>query len=252
MAPVRGSRRINKRFPASTPMKYKASARATQQRSTMRAAGANARTAGFIHLEKKFVDNRVDEQAMATTWANQTLNPAPLTVSAVAQGDGESNRDGRVYYIHEIYIKGTLKAVHQEGASNPLSDIVARVALVLDKQTNAAELTAPLVFLPISIGDDIDSYRNLQYVQRFDVLKDKRLRLTRSNSSTQEGTNLFNSAATTLPFTMSHKFKVPLKVTCVGTTAAVASIADNSIHVIGCTDEAGVEISYQSRLRFTG
>ncbi len=214
----------------------------------------NARTAGYMGLEKKFVDYRVDDDQFTNVWAGGEMeDPTALSVSAVAQGDGESQRDGRVYYIHGIYITGTINRPAAESQANPVGDEIARLCLVWDKQTNGAQLNAEDVMLTIAAGDDVDSYRNLQSVQRFKVLADKKYRVAVTQGQVNEGAvNLFANGATTTPFKLSYTFKTPIKVSCSGTTAAIASITDNSLHVIGTSNNGAATLSYTSRLRFTG
>ena len=43
----------------------------------------------ILAIEKKFFDVEANADAFATTWA--TMEPATTNLSAVAQGDGESN-----------------------------------------------------------------------------------------------------------------------------------------------------------------
>ncbi len=218
------------------------------------AGAANRRTGGYMSMEKKFVDFRVDNDAFTTIWAGGEMEDATaLSVSATAQGDGESQRDGRVYYIHEVYVTGTVNIAASESQAAPNADVVCRLAMVWDKQTNGAQLNAEDVFLTVAASDDIDSYRNLQQVQRFSVLQDKKIRIPVANTVTNEGAaNLFSNGAIVVPFKMSYKFRVPLKVTCSGTTAAIASITDNSIHIIGTATATTAQLSYTSRCRFTG
>ncbi len=243
-----GKSAANKNYRAQMARNYRAAA------SVGPSARGNYRTGGYMGMEKKFADFRVDDDAFTQVWAGGEMDPNGTadSVSVVAQGDGESNRDGRVYYIHEIYIHGTVQVQAVESQTAPQPDNIARVALVWDKQTNGAQMNAEDCFLTIGASDDIDSFRNLQFVQRFTVLANKKINIKQSTAVVNEGAaNLFAAGTTTVPFSMSYKFRTPLKVSCSGTTAAIASIADNSLHVIGCSQSA-CTLSYASRLRFTG
>ncbi len=240
-----GHSAYNKQYRAAAARAYRAAA-------TSRAP--NARTAGYMGIEKKFIDYRVDDDTFTTVWAGGEMEDGTaLSVSAVSQGDGESQRDGRVYYIHGVNIQGTLHVPQTEAQAAPNGDIVCRLALVWDKQTNGAQLNAEDVFLTIGAASDIDSYRNLQYVQRFNVLQDKKIRVPVGQTNMNEGAvNSFANAFVNVPFKLYHTFRTPLKVTCTGTTAAIASISDNSLHVIGTASSTAVELNYTSRLRFSG
>ncbi len=210
--------------------------------------------AAYMGLEKKFIDFRVDDDQFGSIWAGGEIEDATaLSVSAVAQGDGENNRDGRVYWIHGIYIHGTIDLPATESSTSPDGDVIARVCLVWDKQTNGAQLNAEDVMLTVASGDDIDSYRNLQQVQRFSVLQDKKIRMVGSMAMVNEGSvNLFARAPMKKSFTLNYTFRKPLKVSCSGTAAAIASITDNSLHVIGVASDTAARCNYTSRLRFTG
>ncbi len=218
------------------------------------AARMNYRTGGYMGMEKKFADFRVDADAFTTVWAGGEMEDGTaLSVSAVSQGDGESQRDGRVYYIHSINIKGHVNTTAEEAAAAPGNDQIIRLALVWDKQTNGAQLNAEDVFKTIASGDDIESYRNLQFVQRFAVLRDMTFKMPVGSSTMNEGAvNSFASSGTKRPFNMNYTFRTPIKVTCSGTTAAIASITDNSLHIIGTASTTATTLDYTSRLRFTG
>jgi len=205
-------------------------------------------------VEVKFADFRVNDDAFTTVWAGGEMEDGTaLSVSAVAQGDGESQRDGRVYHIHSVFIHGTIDIASFESQVNPIGDIIARLALVWDKQTNGAQLNAEDVMLTIGALDDIDSFRNLQFTKRFQVLADRKFHLKLSQAQMNEGAiNLFANGPVNIPFKMSHVFSKPIKVTCKGTTAVIASIVDNSLHIIGTANSTNATLSYASRIRFTG
>ena len=214
----------------------------------------NKRTGGYEDLENKFVDYNVAGDAFSTQWAGGEMEDGTaLSLSAVAQGDGESQRDGRVYYINSVHIKGFINIDVAEAQTAPGADSLARIALVWDTQTNGAQLNAEDVFLTIGAGEDVNSFRNLRYSKRFIVLKDKMLRLPTSTAQLNEGSaNAFANARVRIPFAINKKFKKPIKVRCSGTTAAVSSITDNSLHLIGTSTLASTTLTYQSRCRFQG
>ncbi len=213
---------------------------------------ANIRTGGFGNIENKFVDYRVSGDAFTTSWAGGEMEDGTaLSLSAVAQGDGESERDGRVYTINSVHIKGFLETPLEESQAAPEIDYMARLALVWDTQTNAVQLSAEDVFLTVAAGEDTNSFRNLQYSKRFIVLKDKTWRL--AHQQVNEGAaNLFATGGIRIPFKMNKSFKNGIKVRCTGTTAVIASIADNSLHLIGVSNSGQAVLTYQSRVRFTG
>ncbi len=211
------------------------------------------RTGGYTDIEKKFADFTVSGDGFTNTWVGGEMEDGTaLSVSAVSQGDGESQRDGRVYYIHSVHIKGFVQIPLSESQTSPLPDLLARIALVWDTQTNGAQLDAENVFLSVSSALDVNSFRNLQFSKRFIVLKDKLIRLPVPGQTNEGAANLFAAGIVKIPFKINKTFKVPIKVRCSGTTAAISSITDNSLHIIGTATATTAQLTYESRIRFTG
>ncbi len=211
---------------------------------------ANIRTGGFIGRELKFADKEVSAQAFSGSWG--TLDPTDDSLTGVAQGNGESQRLGRKYSVHSLHLKGFIEAATTESQTAPLQDILCRLVVVLDTQTNAAQVTATDVF-DAGQTDDINSFRNLQHSTRFRVLKDKTFKINRSMANLNEGAaNLFATPSQEIPFKWNFKFKDPIEIITTGTTAAINVVATNSIHVIGIATSTAGLINYQSRLRYTG
>ncbi len=210
----------------------------------------NQRTGGFIGLEKKFFDTEVQSDAFATTWAS--MEPATTNLTVMAQGDGESNRDGRKYTIHSIHIRGWIQRAVEEAQAGPGGDSLMRLALVVDKQTNGATITATNVY-DGGGSDDIFAFRNLQHTTRYTVLKDKQFRLNVAPAVINEGAvNSFASGLIRIPFKFNHTFPNGLQVNTKGTTADIANVTTNSIHLIGVSSSTTPTINYQCRVRFSG
>lgn len=213
------------------------------------AARRNARTGGFTDIEYKFVDYEQSTVALTTSWATKEDSTA-LSISAVAQGDGESERDGRIYRITSVHVQGDIVLDVAESSTAPIQDVIARVIVVLDKQTNSAQMTGPLV---MDAGGTADwhAFRNLQNTSRFQVLYDKKM-IIPVNETNEGSINLFATGSGRRFFKFNKRFKTPIKVICDGTTAVVGSITDNSIHVIAVASSGLANINYQSRVRFVG
>ncbi len=214
----------------------------------------NVRTAGFTNIENKFKDFALNGTAITQTWAGGELDdPTAMALSAVQQGDGESQRDGRVFTINSVHLSGNIAQTSLESQTVPISDSIVRLALVWDTQSNNAQLNAEDVMLPIGTNRDIHSFRNLQFSKRFIVLKDMKIRVPAAQTSTNEGAvNLFANPVVLVNFKMNKSFKKGIKVRCNATTAVVTSVTDNSLHLIGCSNASTNTITYTSRVRFTG
>ena len=80
------------------------------------AAPSNVRTGGFEGKENKFLDCNLAATAVTGTWAtyNPTAGGCVDSLSVPAQGNGESQRDGRVYYINSIHLRGLCKMASTE------------------------------------------------------------------------------------------------------------------------------------------
>ncbi len=225
--------------------------RRKRKRRRFPAKRTNVRTGGFLGLEMKFADIETNSDAFATTWA--TMEDATNdSVSGVAQGDGESQRDGRKYLIHSIHIRARVFKVFTESQAAPLGDIEGRICLVWDTQTNGAQLTATDV-MDGGQTDDTLAFRNLQHSKRFRVLWDKSWKLSLNNQTNEGAINLFANGTVTTPImTFNRRFKTPIPVICSATTAVIAAISDSSLHVIGVANDAAALLNMQIRLRFTG
>ncbi len=201
--------------------------------------------------ELKFADIETDSDAFATSWATME-DGTNQSISGVAQGDGESQRDGRTYFIHSIHIRCNVESPSQESQVTPLSNLRGRFCLVLDTQTNGAQLTATDV-MDGGGTDDVLAFRNLQHSKRFRVLWDKSWILKREGQTNEGAIDLFAAPfATTNVFQFHKDFKTPVKVICQATTAVIAAISDNSFHIIGVSDSTVARLNMQVRIRFTG
>lgn len=200
--------------------------------------------------ELKYIDTEITDEDITVGW--DTYNPATvLCLNAVAQGDAQQNRDGRVYYIHSVMLHMELKTELTEAFTAPLKDILVRICLVHDTQTNQAEMN-PLSVMDTTLTDDYLNFRNLSYTGRFKVLKDKTCIIRRFYVN--EGSiNSFASGTQILKFDWFHTFKSPIKVICSGTSGQVAVVTNSSLQIMATSNTATeVNLSYQARCRFSG
>lgn len=204
----------------------------------------NVRSGGFLGYEKKFIDQGLASAIVANSVAGSEVDPGTTNcLNAVAQGDGPTNRDGRKYHVLSIHIRGFINFVDQTA---PYTADHVRILLVLDKQTNAAQLNAEDVL--VSSTPATTAFRNLEFSERFRVLRDMTLKKPDVGSGT-----LTNTWRATKPFKMNVNFKQPLPVTCSGTTGNVTAINDHSLHLIAISfNGSSNELNYQSRCRFVG
>lgn len=213
---------------------------------------SNARIGGFVGIEKKFIDQTYSGSIVAPTdCTGAEADPATNNcLNAVAQGDGESNRDGKEYIIKGITFEGTVTSgpnVDQTTVSSPF----VTVAIILDTQTNGAQENSEDVYTntAAAAAGNANLLRNLQYSKRFKVLKKWNFPLN-VHSGVFDGVN--QEVAQVSEKLSYYADKLDIKVQCTGTGATVASISTNSLHVVAFATGSGCVLKYNSRIRFFG
>jgi len=219
---------------------------------------SNLRTGGLMGIETKFWDTGIAVTNISNV-ANMTgaeIDPAAqLCLNAVAQGDSASQRDGNKITMKGISIRGT---VNFEGMtdSGPGKAGDVFIALVLDTQTNGAQLNSEDVFSnPGALQDLVTSpFRNMDQVTRFRILKEKRI----PGATGVITYNTTTSEVQTQGMARHWEMYVNLRDLLVNfkqTTSVIAALADNSLHLIATTTSelpTPPTITYNSRLRFVG
>lgn len=218
----------------------------------------------------KFSQNIVEVKALDCAWngvtlaaANSSCNGGEIqpssgctnALSVPAQGDGDSELDGRRYTIKSAWVSGMI-------ATTPVGDApdVEEVggyffALVLDTQTNGTAINSEDVFTnPSTAGPAILPLplRNLDNTKRFKVLDWQYIPIGDMYASTDgTGTTSYNTQRASI---VNLSWKGSLVCKSSATSANVTSAADNSLHLIGwAQNTALVPVFYgKSRVRFVG
>lgn len=219
-------------------------------------------TAGYLGVEVKYFDQAYAATTLsAPTTPDNTLRadiPTQLCLNAVSQGDGPSNRDGKKIRMRSLYIKGLVYRQGYEDQPAPEEPVGAYVAVVLDRQTNAAQLTPAQVFTNAAGASlsNISLFRNLEYNDRYRILRDGTFLFNAGPQSAYALDKISNGG-----LIRRFEWYIPLNLdvlfnTTTPTAATVASIVSNSIGVIaGATSSSGnnsLVLAYNSRLRFVG
>lgn len=224
-----------------------------KRRSTYRRQ--NPRTGGFLAMENKFYDTAVNAKAIVAAGSMAGLETDPLTyncISAPAQGDGESNRDGKKIIINSVDVNGVILISQQ--INQTIADYGAKImiALVQDTQTNGAQLNSEDVYTNpgTSAITCASPFRNLQYSTRFKVLAVHQV-IIQPPPLAYDGTNM-EQAGSFYDFRFNKKVNIP--VTFTGTTEGVANVVDNSLHVISMASDVLLipTLYYNARIRFKG
>lgn len=197
-----------------------------------------------ILQELKFFDN-------ANSFSFDATNEIPATgqLCTIAQGDGQSNRDGRKVIVKSIYCNGA--AVYQPGASATSADI-AYLWLVQDTQCNGAAATVADdnvgIFTTAGANASL-AVRCLANGDRFKILKKWSLPL-----GAQAGvTAAYNNSIK--PVTCYLKCHIPIEYDASAATGAIATIRSNNIFLVagtaGLSDDL-ISVNMTTRLRFIG
>lgn len=219
----------------------------------------NLRTGGLLGLEHKFVDIAKSSWSIAapTDATGGVVTPASgITgcLSAPAQGDGPSNRDGNKIVIDEINCLVNISVASQADATAADTSCIVFVALVEDKQTNGAVFGSESVFSNPGAAAVLaaDPFRNMSYTSRFNILKMKRIVL-RIPTLTYDGTNIEQSGFHT-SVRLKWKGKMPVTFTTASTTADIANVTDSSVNlVVFCSNTSLAPLlNFNCRTRFWG
>lgn len=205
--------------------------------------------------ERKYFDSQLNGatiNADASSWAGMEQDPATLnTLFAPVQGDDYLNRQGRKVQVLSLKIRGFIDAPAQ--ANQTAADVgqLMRLILVMDKQTNAAQLNAEDVISSGSGTVALQMFQNPAFFGRFRVLKDKTFVLQNPTLS-WDGTNM-EQTGLVREFKFTIKFKKPVLVHFNSTNGGtVADIVDNSFHLIMNSNNTamGCRLFYKCRTTF--
>lgn len=208
----------------------------------------NLRTGGYLGTEFKFVDTQKALTNLSASWAGGEFDPAAGALCCPTKGTGPSNRDGDKICITGVHIRGHINLEKQQDQADAIRAQQYCIALVLDTQTNGVALDAESVF--VQTDPETCSFRNLQYSNRFKVLKVWRGALYYTNAMT-DGANTASMSGLGRTFKADINCKIP--VSFAGDAGTVADITDNSLHVIACASTAAtISCTYYARVRFVG
>jgi len=227
----------------------------------------NPRSGGFMGIENKYLDafqnsSTVDATTAAEGGEHQPGGGVTGCLSAPAQGDGPQNRDGRKIMINAIFMTCAVKFSQPKDQADILDPPAIYMALVLDTQTNAATIVSENVFTNPSGVTHLNSkpLRNMENTTRYRILDQITLNASpvyavNDQSGDYSGvvTSTSSQGTKIMPFTLSWRGAIPVTFNS-GTTADVANVVDNSIHLIGyaTTSDFTPNVAYISRVRFRG
>lgn len=219
-----------------------------------RARRRSAAAAAAVGIEKKFLDSEYDGVIVKTLAGSESDPAGNSCLDGIAQGDGESNRDGRACTVTSLHLRGHIEVSPVDAtAADGVQGGCVKLALVMDQQTNGAQLNAEDVFVdPTDTDLDAHTLRNLQYAPRFKILWMKQFNLGSVQGNAND-TTVQDWSGWVIPF--KADVALEMRKTFTATTAPVASCADNSLHLIAVqspADARACQLRYTARVRFVG
>jgi len=210
----------------------------------------NLRIGGFLGIEKKFVDYEYDAAVVQTVASSESDPATALSLNCTAQGDGPNQHDGRKQTTTSVELRGNV-VWSATDAATPVEPGFVRILIVHDRQTNGAQFNAEDVLDDPTDADlETCALRNVEFEKRFRILKDFIVKKP-ATTFVWDGTSAPSEAAYA-PFHCFIPLKGGLVTNYTSTTADIANIKDNSIHVIAIGEGGGAILRYVSRCRFYG
>jgi hypothetical protein len=216
-----------------------------------------------LGIESKYLDCGFSDVAISTSTDGsggemQPSFPANINcLSCPAQGNGETQREGRNYTITAAYINGQITVTPATAQASVQQWCGYWAVLVLDKQANGATISSRNVYDTGTLGLQTAGFlpqplRNLQHSNRFAILKTQFIPSGAAYAANDAATTN-NNCLMNCPI-VSLSWKGRIKVHCDGTDASVASVTDNALHLLMYAGggEGAPKFHGKSRVRFLG
>lgn len=186
-----------------------------------------------LGIEKKFFDSDITSVAAINT--GTIFNSLCL----VPQGTTDQTRVGNKITIRNINLKCFAGLDDQGTAVFATGNL--RVILFVDKQTNGATAAVTDILKTASIS----SFRNMDQVDRFQILKDKVYNLPCRSA------NALHTDQGTRQWTMSAKCNIPVHFS--STTGAITELRSNNVGILYISDISLVNAASPgtARIKFT-
>jgi len=203
--------------------------------------------------EKKFLDTVVAPTDMLGTAGTMTTSIGPNNAQAgahfllVPQGTTEVTRIGNKICMTNFNWKGHIYLDPVAGTGTGSGGAIVRYIFFIDKQANGAQATAANLLSSTS-ARLTESFRELDEVERFIILKDKTVALS---------PKMWNPTATAaygeviVPFKCSWKGELPVHYS--STTGALTELRSENLSLLIFSDGADGRCSFKGmgRVKFT-
>lgn len=195
-----------------------------------------------LNIEKKFKDTNV---AATTVAVAGTILSSSLNV--VAQDDLQNSRTGRKITIVNLNLRGVI-SIPAAAPSIAGSDTV-RIIVYWDKQTNKAAAVATDILAIASGAVNVNEYRNMDKVERFQILKDKTFEI-QSPTIFQNTTPANQVVAASKQFKFSKKMNLDIQFDTSAQTGAIGTQTTNNLGVLAVSYRGVAQVEFISRLKF--
>lgn len=185
--------------------------------------------------EKKFLDT---VGAFAASSATGTIVPS---LNLIPQNTTDNGRLANRVIVRNINVYASIRAVASAVAG--IGEDIIRVILYIDKQCNGAAATVATASDGVLETAAYDSFRNMDNVQRFHIIKDKFISLDGLAGAAS------NSANQMRFFKMSWKGELPVVFS--STTGAITEIQSNNIGILFISQAGGTNFGYTARVKYT-
>jgi len=191
------------------------------------------------NFEKKYFDT------IGTAGSIASAGSFSLSLNLIPQGTTKNTRIGNKCTITNINIHGQLTLLTQ-AADSVVGDKV-RMIIFVDKQCNGAAVAAAsdLIQTMPAASTDINSFRNMDNVNRFVILKDKTVSLNQTTQSASLGSNVV-----TREIKFNKKCSIPLEFS--STTGAITEVRSNNIQFMFISlQNNATQFAFTSRVKFS-
>lgn len=213
-------------------------------------AAATTRTGGFTTFASKELkyNDLAHQGVVEATIALGMQDPATGSLTNIEPGTGQTERVGRVVYPKSLMIYGNLDVDTQ--VSNT-TDYYVTFWLVEDKQSNQTQMNPTNFLVATGLSVQADAMQNLEYSDRFKLLKKKQVRI--SPKAFRSGVGNDAQWSFQIPIRFYCKLPKSSKVQYSGADGAIGSIATHSYHLIAVKSDGApiTNLRYQCRVRYT-
>lgn len=206
--------------------------------------GSGMRRARGFQVERKFLDAARSLVTVAET-GTMLIN----SHNVVPQGNTQSERIGRKITIKALHVKGhyhlNSTAIFQQ------ADQRIRLIFAVDKQTNGAAATLSEVLSFGLASVEINAFRNLANVSRFDILYDRVFNLP-NDAVFQDSATTGDTLPKSWGFQFTKKMNLTIEYDASATTGVIATQRTNNIFAFAIAENADnlPSVEYIFRIRY--